>query len=118
MASATPCGPVSMPRAAFDGAGGFGERLRLGEDSELGLRLEFAGVRFVFADAARAIHRSRVGSYETWLRRCVEYGTSNVYIHEKLGRDPRAHVPEHELDLRVAGQVDRQPVDRHAMDRR
>jgi len=82
---------VSLPRASFEGAGGFDERLRLGEDSELGLRLEFAGVRFAFSAEAAAVHRSRVGSYDTWLRRCLEYGRSNVYIHEKLGRDPRAH---------------------------
>ena len=71
--------------------GGFDEKLRLGEDSELGLRFEFAGGRFVFAPEAAAIHRSRVGSYQLWLRRCIEYGRSDVYVYKKLGHDNRAH---------------------------
>jgi GT2 family glycosyltransferase len=82
---------VSFAREFYLSVGGFDEKLRLGEDSELGLRFEFAGGRFVFAEAAAAIHRSRVGSYDAWLRRCVEYGKNGVYIFEKLGSDARAH---------------------------
>jgi glycosyltransferase involved in cell wall biosynthesis len=82
---------VSFGKAFYLEVGGFDPKLRLGEDSELGLRFEFAGGRFVFGSKASAIHRSRVGSYGTWLRRCVEYGRMAVYIYEKLGRDPRAH---------------------------
>jgi glycosyltransferase involved in cell wall biosynthesis len=82
---------VSFSRAFYLEVGGFDKALRLGEDSELGLRFEFAGGRFVFSSQAAAIHRSRVGSYDAWLRRCVEYGRSGVYIYEKLGRDLRAH---------------------------
>jgi glycosyltransferase involved in cell wall biosynthesis len=82
---------VAFGRDFYLGVGGFDERLRLGEDSELGLRFEFAGGRFVFSSEAAAVHRSRVGSYDAWLRRCVEYGRSGVYIYEKLGRDSRAH---------------------------
>ena len=82
---------VSFGREFYLAVGGFDEKLRLGEDSELGLRFEFAGGRFVFASEAAAIHRSRVGSYQTWLRRCIEYGRSGVYIYEKLGHDNRAH---------------------------
>jgi GT2 family glycosyltransferase len=82
---------VSFAREFYLEVGGFDEKLRLGEDSELGLRFEFAGARFVFAGKAAAIHRSRVGSYDAWLRRSVEYGRVGVYIYEKLGRDVRAH---------------------------
>jgi glycosyltransferase involved in cell wall biosynthesis len=82
---------VSFGRAFYLEVGGFDPRLRLGEDSELGLRLEFAGGRFVFGSKASAIHRSRVGSYDAWLRRCVEYGRAGVYIYRKLGEDSRAH---------------------------
>jgi glycosyltransferase involved in cell wall biosynthesis len=82
---------VSFGREFYLAVGGFDEKLRLGEDSELGLRFEFAGAGFVFGDKAAAIHRSRVGSYDAWLRRCVEYGRVGVYVHEKLGRDARAH---------------------------
>jgi hypothetical protein len=32
-----------------------------------------------------------VGSYQAWLRRCIEYGRSGVYIYEKLGHDNRAN---------------------------
>ena len=50
-----------------------------------------ATARFVFAQEARAIHRTRVGSYDTWLRRQFQYGRNAVYIHRKLGGDPRSH---------------------------
>jgi hypothetical protein len=82
---------VSLARSAYDRVGGFDETLRLGEDTELGWRLERDGARFVFAPEARAIHRSRVGAYETWLRRQFQYGRNAVYIHRKLGCDPRSH---------------------------
>ena len=82
---------VAFGREFYLAVGGFDERLRLGEDSELGLRFEFAGGRFVFSTPAAAIHRSRVGSYDTWLRRSIEYGRSGVYIYDKLGKDLRAH---------------------------
>ena len=82
---------VSFGRDFYLEVGGFDESLRLGEDSELGLRFELAGGRFLFETKAAAIHRSRVGSYDTWLRRSVEYGRSGAYIYQKLGQDSRAH---------------------------
>jgi glycosyltransferase involved in cell wall biosynthesis len=82
---------VSFGREFYVAVGGFDPKLRLGEDSELGLRFEFAGGRFVFSADAAAIHRSRIGSYDAWLRRSVDYGRNGVYIYEKLGRDVRAH---------------------------
>jgi GT2 family glycosyltransferase len=82
---------VSLERARYLAVGGFDARLRLGEDTELGLRLVRAGGRFVFVEGAWAIHRSRVGAYATWLARQVEYGRNAVYIHQKLGRDPEAN---------------------------
>src|SRR5262245_43734318 len=81
---------VSFGREFYLAVGGFDEKLRLGEDSELGLRFEFAGGRFVFASEAAAIHRSRVGSYQVWLRRCIEYGRADVDVYKKLGHD-RSH---------------------------
>jgi len=82
---------VALARARYLAVGGFDEQLRLGEDTELGLRLARAGGRFVFVEGASAIHRSRVGTYATWLKRQLAYGESVVYIHRKLGRDPEAH---------------------------
>ncbi len=83
-------GNVSFPRPLFQRVGGFDESLRLGEDTELGLRLERAGATFVFCDAAAAVHRSRVGSYECWLARAIQYGRNAVYMFEK-SNDARAH---------------------------
>jgi glycosyltransferase involved in cell wall biosynthesis len=82
---------VSFSKEFYLAVGGFDPKLRLGEDSELGLRFEFAGGTFLFGSKASAIHRSRVGSYEAWLRRCFEYGRMGVYIHQKHGGDLRAH---------------------------
>jgi GT2 family glycosyltransferase len=82
---------VSLSRAAYLEVGGFDERLRLGEDTELGVRLEEAGGRFVFAAAAAAVHRSRVGAWSTWLSRQVSYGHSVVYIHRKHGGSAATH---------------------------
>jgi glycosyltransferase involved in cell wall biosynthesis len=82
---------VSFGREFYLAVGGFDPKLRLGEDSELGLRFEFAGGTFLFGSKAAAIHRSRVGSYEAWLRRCFEYGRMGVYIYQKAGGDLRAH---------------------------
>lgn len=76
---------VGFARARYLAAGGFDEKLRLGEDTELGFRLERSGGRYSFVDEASAVHRSRVGSYEDWLLRQVEYGRNAVYIHRKLG---------------------------------
>jgi GT2 family glycosyltransferase len=82
---------VALARARYLAVGGFDDQLRLGEDTELGLRLARAGGRFVFVEGASAVHRSRVGAYDTWLARQIEYGRNAVYIHRKLGFDPEAH---------------------------
>jgi GT2 family glycosyltransferase len=82
---------VSFGRGFYLEVGGFDKDLRLGEDSELGLRFERAGASFVFGDRAAAIHHSRVGSYEAWLRRSFEYGRVAVLINDKLRGDVRAH---------------------------
>jgi GT2 family glycosyltransferase len=82
---------VALARTAYQRVGGFDPNLRLAEDTEFGWRLEREGARFVFEDGARAVHRSRVGSYDTWLERQFQYGRNAVYIHLKLGGDPRSH---------------------------
>jgi len=82
---------VSFPRSLYFQAGGFDASLRLDEDRELGLRLERAGGRFVFAPLASATHHSDVGSYHTWEERQYEYGHYAVRVWEKHGRDPYVH---------------------------
>jgi GT2 family glycosyltransferase len=82
---------VAFSKAIYVEVGGFDRRLRLAEDTELGLRLEFAGAHFVFADKASAVHYLRIGSFREWLRRCTQYGHNATYIYSKLDRDLRAH---------------------------
>lgn len=82
---------VSFTRLLYRELGGFDPSLRLGEDTDLGLRIELAGATLRFADDAAAVHRSRIGAYDTWLRRCVEYGRNGVYIWDKLGHARRVH---------------------------
>ena len=82
---------VSLSRRMYQDVGKLDEQLRLAEDTELGFRLQFAGARFVFEPRASAVHRSRIGSYEGWLSRQLQYGKTAIQIYEKLGRDPAAH---------------------------
>jgi GT2 family glycosyltransferase len=84
-------GNVSFSRELYVRVGGFDVSLRLGEDCELGMRLERAGAKFVFCAAAYAIHNSDVGSYEKWERRQFEYGRTAVQVWDKFGRDPMLH---------------------------
>ncbi len=82
---------VAFSREAYLEVGGFDDKLRLGEDLEIGMRLLESGSRFVFVDDAAAIHRSRVGAWSTWLSRQVAYGHNAVYIHEKHGYSADTH---------------------------
>jgi len=82
---------VSLSRKKYLEVGGLDAELRLGEDTELGFRLKAAGANFVFGSRASAVHRSRIGSYESWLARQFEYGRISFQLYEKLGRDPAAH---------------------------
>lgn len=82
---------VSFPRALYVAEGGFDPSLRLDEDRELGIRLERAGAKFVFAPEAWAIHHSDVGSYDKWASRQSEYGKYALQIWEKHGKSPLLH---------------------------
>jgi GT2 family glycosyltransferase len=82
---------VSFPRALYLAVGGFDRALRLDEDRELGIRLERAGARFVFAPEAWAVHLSEIGSYEKWRKRQYEYGRYAVEVWRKHGCDVALH---------------------------
>jgi glycosyltransferase involved in cell wall biosynthesis len=82
---------VSFPRKLYLDVGGFDPALRLDEDRELGIRMERAGARFVFAPKAWAIHHSDVGSYEKWSRRHYEYGKYALQVWEKHGESVLLH---------------------------
>jgi glycosyltransferase involved in cell wall biosynthesis len=98
-------GNVSMPRTLYDAAGGFDPAMRLDEDRDLGVRLERAGGRLVFAKDARAVHRSDMGSYEVWERQQYEYGAVAVRIWEKYARDPYVHPLRNFVEGSVANHV-------------
>jgi glycosyltransferase involved in cell wall biosynthesis len=82
---------VSFPRKLYLDVGGFDASLRLDEDRELGIRMERAGGKFVFAPKAWAIHHSDVGSYEKWSRRHYEYGKYALQVWEKHGESILLH---------------------------
>jgi glycosyltransferase involved in cell wall biosynthesis len=82
---------VSFPRKLYLDVGGFDAALRLDEDRELGIRMERAGGKFVFAPKAWAIHHSDVGSYDKWSRRHYEYGKYALQVWEKHGESILLH---------------------------
>lgn len=82
---------VSVPRAMYLSSGGFDPALRLDEDRELGVRLERAGARFVFAPRAWAVHHTDVGLYAKWFQRQYDYGQYAIKVWNKHDRDPWLH---------------------------
>lgn len=73
-------GNVSMRRDDFVAVGGFDTTLRQSEDSELGLRLERAGVRMVFSEKAYTLHGSDHTRLEKWLGRSYGYGVNDLRV--------------------------------------
>lgn len=77
-------GNVSVPRDLFFRAGGFDASFRALEDEELGVRLEKAGARFVFAKDAESLHGSDWTSVKRWMDRAYrdsEYQTKLAKKH-------------------------------------
>lgn len=72
-------GNFSIRRELFSAVGGFDERLRRGEDVELGFRLEKAGARFYFNSAAAAVHRG-YRSFDSWVDSAHVYGRTDVLL--------------------------------------
>lgn len=75
-------GNVSMLRDDYLSVGGFDFSLRLGEDTDLGLRLEKSGVELCYSGDAVAFHGSDHTNEEKWLAKARAYG---VNFH-KIGR--------------------------------
>jgi|GEM_PF-6744935 len=82
---------VSFYRDFYLQVGGFDPEMRLGEDTELGVRFELNGARFIFCKEACAIHLSNIGSYNKWLFRQYEYGKYAWLAWKKSGEDLRLH---------------------------
>ena len=76
-------GNVSFPRALFQKAGGFDASFRALEDEELGIRLEKAGARFVFANDAESIHGSDWTSMKKWMDRAHRDGVYSTKLSHK-----------------------------------
>jgi glycosyltransferase involved in cell wall biosynthesis len=85
-------GNVSFRRQAYFQVGGFDRSLDRSEDRELGVRLQQAGARLYFAEAARTINRSDHTDLEVWMKRNHLYGVYDSRIHRKhpgrLDADP------------------------------
>ncbi|MGA9522139.1 MAG: exopolysaccharide biosynthesis glycosyltransferase EpsD [Myxococcaceae bacterium] len=79
-------GNFSVRRCDFLDVGGFDTRLGHAEDTELGMRLEFAGVRFLFSEQASTLHGSDHTSLEKWRLRAGKYGRFDLRISRKHPR--------------------------------
>ena len=90
-------GNVSMPRELFLRAGGFDPSFRALEDEELGIRLEKAGARFVFADDAESVHGSDWTSLRKWMDRAMRDGVYQTKVSRKhpdaVDSSPWRHLP-------------------------
>ena len=90
-------GNVSFPRELFLRAGGFDARFRALEDEELGIRLEKAGARFVFANDAESMHGSDWTSMKKWMDRAYRDGVYQTKVAKKHPDHPESspwrHLP-------------------------
>lgn len=75
-------GNVSFRRAEYDAVGGFDLDLPRCEDRDLGVRLERAGAKLVFAHEARSSHCSDVEA-DLWFERVFLYGRHDPRIARK-----------------------------------
>ena len=76
-------GNVSFRRSDYLAVGGFDKSLDRSEDRELGVRLQKAGAKLVFAPAARTTNRSDHTDLSVWRRRNYQYGIYDSRIHHK-----------------------------------
>jgi serine acetyltransferase/GT2 family glycosyltransferase len=81
-------GNLSLRRADYLAVGGFDRSLGRSEDMELGYRLERAGAKILFSDAAFAEHDSDHASQEGWLASAFKYGVTDQRIARKHGDAP------------------------------
>ncbi|MDB4997367.1 MAG: Serine acetyltransferase [Myxococcaceae bacterium] len=85
-------GNVSFRRADYLAVGGFDKSLGRSEDRDLGIRLELAGAKFVFAEEAASTHNSDHADLEVWLKRAFLYGVYDARIGKKHEATPRVDV--------------------------
>ncbi len=85
-------GNVSFLRADYLDVGGFDRSLRLSEDAELGMRLEWAGAQVMLSERASAEHASDHASLDGWMQRSIAYGAADAAIARKHGVTPSTDV--------------------------
>lgn len=83
-------GNVSLLREDYLRVGGFDFSLRIGEDTDLGLRLEKSGVELSYTPEAVAFHGSDHTSEEKWLQKARAYGVNFYKIGKKHFDVPHA----------------------------
>jgi len=83
-------GNVSLKRADYLAVGGFDPAFDRSEDSELGLRLEQAGLSFHHSEEAYTTHNSDHTDFAVWRRRARLYGEYEVRISRKYPETPWA----------------------------
>ena len=76
-------GNTSMRRADYLAVGGFDVALEQLEDTDLGLRLEQAGVEVVFSEEVFATHESDRDDFAPWRIKAVRYGRHGVRVSRK-----------------------------------
>ncbi|WP_225412671.1 exopolysaccharide biosynthesis glycosyltransferase EpsD [Stigmatella hybrida] len=82
-------GNVSFRREDYLAVGGFDPALKQSEDIELGIRLEKAGCRVGFCNAAYVLHGSDHTSFEKWLARAHRYGIMDSRLSERHSDVPQ-----------------------------
>lgn len=94
-------GNVSLLRQDYLDVGGFDLSLRLGEDTELGLRLELAGVELTYCVDAVAYHASDHASEQKWLERVRAYGVNYYKIGRKHHDVPHANALRYLFEMNL-----------------
>ncbi|MCK5610463.1 glycosyltransferase [Candidatus Pacearchaeota archaeon] len=82
---------VSFHKQFYIDVGGFDAEMKLGEDTEIGMRFEKAGGKFTFCKEAWVVHESNIGSYKTWIRRQYDYGKFAWMAWKKNDEDITLH---------------------------
>ena len=93
-------GNASLRRDDYLAVGGFDPALQNSEDVDLGLRLEKAGVAFVFSPEAFTLHGSDHSSLEDWRRRAHRYGRFDHRVAAKHPELRHANPWRFALDLK------------------
>ncbi len=76
-------GNFSLRRSDYLEVGGFDVSLGHAEDTEFGMRLELAGVKFRFSEEAATLHGSDHTSLQKWRARAGRYGGFDLRISKK-----------------------------------